>query len=116
MTRCFSFSAKRGKHRNEHTNLLRAIVFVIALTLLTLQTTPNLCANAHTISDLNPRLTFWANSNGCPDDFMADAQWKGSFPPSAGYGVHIGAADAAAFDFDIDVVVFKVFGFELALG
>lgn len=65
------------------------------------------------IANVYAGLAVLANFDSYPDDFLAYTWWKAAFAPATGYGVDIGAADTAAFDLDVNVVVFEVLDFEL---
>lgn len=95
------------------TNLVRAVVLVVALALWALQASPDLSTHTNTVALLD-RLDLRADLDGLAYNLMPDTDRKWRATPSAIDGVHVGSADTAAFNLDINVVVTKDFGFELA--
>lgn len=89
-----------------------AVVLVIALALRALQASPHLSANADAVALLD-RLDLGADLDGLADDLVAYADGQGRTAPAAVDGVDVAAADAAAFDLDVDIVVAEDFGLEL---
>lgn len=94
------------------TNHMWAIILVVTLALWTFQARPNLSTHAHSIPSLD-RLDFGSNLDGVADDFVTDCQRHGSLAPPSIDCVHIGPADTATFNLDVDVMVTELLGFEL---
>jgi hypothetical protein len=92
---------------------VRAVVFVGILADIALEAGPYLGADADTIALLDV-LDVLSDVDGTADDFVADTEGAFKISPSAGDRVDVRAADAAALDFDVDVVVFERLGFQLA--
>lgn len=95
------------------TNLMRAVVLIIRLAHFTLQTRPDLSANADPVSHLDSG-DFVADFDGLADYLVAHAKGQVGLSPAAGNGMDIRSADPAAFDLDVDVPVIEWLGFELA--
>lgn len=91
---------------------MRAIVLIVALALRALEARPDLRSDADAVADLD-RLDGGPDFHGLADDLVADADGRGRVAPAARDGVHVGAADAAALDLDVDIVVTKLLGLEL---
>ena len=91
---------------------MRAIVLVVALALLALQARPDLSTNAASVTNFDC-LDFGANLDGLTDYFMANTDRHRSLAPPAVDCVDIRAADAAAVDLDVNVVVIELLCFEL---
>jgi hypothetical protein len=91
---------------------MRAIILIPALTVLTLETRPNLRSHPDSIPNLDG-LDLGTDFNRFTDDLVPDAQGHGRITPAAGDGVHVGAADTAADDADVDVPGSEDFGGEL---
>lgn len=89
-----------------------AVILVVALTLRTLQAGPNLSSYAYTVSDLH-------TSDGGADlycltnNFVANTNGGGCISPPSRDSVHIRAADTAALDFDINIMVIELLWLEL---
>lgn len=93
---------------------MRAIVFVLALADIALQASPDFSADADPVSLLDERHSL-ADSDGFAYDLVADAEWSLEIAPATGEGVYVGAADTAALNLDVDIVVFKWLGCQLLL-
>jgi hypothetical protein len=93
-------------------DLLGAIVLVVALALLAFHAGLNLCSNTDAVTDLDCG-NLGSNLDGLANDLMTDAQGERHLTPTASDAVDVGAADTAAFDFDVDIIVFEGLGFEL---
>ena len=89
-----------------------AVVLVVALALFALQARPYLCSNADSVANLDG-LHLVTDLDGLADDLVSDTYWQRAVAPSTVNGVDIGAADTAALDTDIDVVVIELLGLEL---
>ena len=93
---------------------MRAIVLILCSAQLTLHARPDLGADADAIALLDV-LDGLSDLDGLANHFVADAERALEFTPAAGDGVDVGAANAAALDLDIDVVVLERLGLELGL-
>jgi hypothetical protein len=89
-----------------------AVVLVIALALLALQTRPDLSANTHAVSDLDAG-DLVADLDSMANDLVANADRKRNFAPAPVDGMDIRGTHAAALDLNIDIVGAKLLGFEL---
>jgi hypothetical protein len=89
-----------------------AVILVVALALWALQAGPDLSTNTDSVADLDS-LDLGADLDGMTNNFVTDADRHGSFTPAAVDSVDIGAADATAFNLDVDVIVTKLLGLEL---
>lgn len=67
---------------------MRAIILIIALALRTLEASPDLGTDTHTVADFD-RLDFRADFDGVAYDFMAHSNWEWAFTPPAIYGVDV---------------------------
>lgn len=94
-----------------HTDLVRAIVLIVALALLALETGPDLGADTDTVALLDG-LDGLADLDGLAYDLVSHTDGQGCATPTTVDGVDIGAADTAALDLDVDVVVAEDFGLE----
>lgn len=94
------------------TNLVWAIVLVVAFALRALQAGPDLSTDADTVALLDG-LDLGADLDGLADDLVADADGQRCTTPAAVDCVNIATADTAALDLDVDVVVAEDLGFEL---
>ena len=92
---------------------MRAIVLVGIFAVGALEASPDLCADADTITLLDG-LDVLADPDGLANDFVAYAERTLELAPAASDGVHVGAADAAALDLDVDVGPGKGLGLEFA--
>ena len=70
------------------TNLLRAVVFIVALANFAIQACPDLGSDAYPVPNLHSR-HFIADFDSFADDFMAHAEREVGFAPAAGYRVDI---------------------------
>ena len=95
-------------------DLLWAIVFVVVFALLALHAGPNLGPDTDAVANLDSA-HFRANFDGLADDLMTNAEGKRDLAPATSDAVDIGAADTAALDLDVDVVVFEGLGLELVV-
>ena len=93
---------------------MRAVVLVVRLAKLALQTGTNLSANTDTVSNLD-RCYLVTDFDSFADNFMSNADWERAITPAASDGMDIRAADSAAFNFDVDVTIFELLGFELEM-
>ena len=91
---------------------MRAVVLLIRLAKLALQARPDLSADTNTVPHLDGA-HFVTDLNGLANDFMANADWKRALSPSASNSVDIGAANAAAFDLDVNITVLELLRLEL---
>jgi hypothetical protein len=89
-----------------------AIVLIIALALRALQTSPNLCTDADSVSNLASGNSI-ADLDGLSDNFMANTDGQWHFTPTSIDAVDIRTADTTAFDLDVDIVFTELLGFEL---
>lgn len=94
------------------TNHVGAVVLVVALALRALETRPNLSANTDAVA-LFYILDAFAHLDCLADDLVAYADRSVSLAPTAGDSVNIGAADTAALDLDVDVIITEGLGLEL---
>ena len=94
------------------TNFIRTIILLIGLADLTLKARTDLRSHTNAVSDLHGR-DLVPNFDRFADDFMTDADRKGTLAPAAVNGVDIRAADAAGFNLYVDVAGFERFRFEL---
>ena len=92
---------------------MRAVIFVVRLADLALETCPDLGADTHPVSDLDGR-HLGADLDGLADNLVSDAERQMRCSPSAGDGVDITAADATGMNLDVDVVVLKGLWLELS--
>lgn len=60
-----------------------AVILLVGLAELALQTCLNLCTHTNAVSNLDGRHLV-ADLDGFANDFVADADWKGAFSPPAG--------------------------------
>ncbi len=93
---------------------MRTVVLVVRLAKLALQTGTNLSANTDTVSNLD-RCYLITDFDSFADNFMSNAYWERTIAPAASDGMDIRAADSAAFNFDVDVTIFELLGFELEM-
>jgi hypothetical protein len=93
-------------------DLLWAIVFVVVFALLALHAGPNLGPNTDAVANFD-RAHFRADFDGLADNLMTYAEGKRDLAPTASDAVDIGAANTAALDLDVDVVVFEGLRLEL---
>lgn len=109
-----SVSVSTGSMGSESlpTLLLLAVRLVVLLALRAVQAGRDLRTNADAVANLDGR-HLGADLDGRSDDFMAGNDGVVLVAPAARHGVEVGAADAAACDLDIDVVVAKRLGLEL---
>ena len=107
-----SGSGARNRLYRQHTNHVRTVIFVIRSAELALQAGADLSANTNTVSNLDG-CDLVANFDCLANDFMTDADWEGTVAPTAIDGMDIRAANAAAFNLNVDITVFKLFRFEL---
>ena len=91
---------------------MRAVVLIVGLAELALQTGTDLGANTNTVSNFD-RCHLIADFDRLANDFMTNADRERAVAPSASDGVHIRAAYSAALNFDVDITIFKLLGFEL---
>lgn len=96
----------------ELTDLVRAVVLIIAFALRALQAGPDLGANTDTVSDLDGGTT-GTDLDGLADDFVTHADGGGCVAPAAGDGVDIRSADTATLYLDIHVIFAESLGLEL---
>ena len=93
---------------------MRAVVLVVRLAKLALQTGTDLSANTDTVSNLDG-CHLVADFDSLADNFMTDADWEWAVAPTASNSVNIGAADTAALNFDVDITSLKLLRFELGM-
>ena len=93
---------------------MRTVVLVIRLAKPALQTGADLGTNSNAVSNLDGGHLV-PDFDGLANDFMTNADWKWAITPAAVDCVDIGAADAAAFNLDVDVAFFELLRFELIL-
>ena len=73
---------------NARTNLLRAVVFIVAFANLAIQACPDLGSNAYPVPNLHRRHIV-TDFDSFADDFMAHAEREIGFAPATGYRMHI---------------------------
>ena len=93
---------------------MRTVVLVIGPAKLAFQAGADLGTNSNAVSHLDGGHLI-ADLDGLADDFMTNADWERAITPTAIDCVDIGAANAAAFNLDVDVAVFELLRFELVL-
>ena len=93
-------------------NHIRAVVLVVRLAILALKAGSDLGAHANTITDFAGG-DFVTHANCLANDFMSHTDWHRRLSPTAVDRVHVGTADTASIDFDINVPVLKWLCFEL---
>lgn len=93
---------------------MRAVVLVLALAEVALQTRPDFSTDTDAVSLLDERHCL-ADSDGLAYDLVADAEWPLEVAPAAGHCVHVGSADTAALDLNVDIMVLERLGRELLL-
>jgi hypothetical protein len=98
--------------KSQLTNLMWAVIFVIALALRAFQARPDLCTNTNTIANLDI-LYLGPDLDGLAYDFMAYTDGSYGFTPAAGYSVDIRSANTTALDLDVYVMITKLFWLEL---
>jgi hypothetical protein len=91
---------------------MRAIILVVRFADGTIKTRPNLSADADAVTDFQGG-HLWSDLDRLANDLVADAKGEVGVSPAASDSVNVTAADAAAFDADINIVVAELFGFEL---
>jgi hypothetical protein len=89
-----------------------AVILIVTLALLALETRPNLCSNTDTVPNLDAGHLV-ADLDSMANDLVSNADGKRNFAPAPGNGVNIRGAHPAALDLDIDVVGAELLGFEL---
>ena len=92
-----------------------AVVLLVGLAVGAGQIGADLGADADAVAGLG-RLDVGADLEHAADDFVADADGQGTVAPAAIDGVHVGAADAAAVDGDVDITRFERLEGELGGG
>lgn len=90
-----------------------AIVLVVALALRALQARPDLSTNTGTVANLECR-DLRSNFYDLADNLVADSNGCWGFTPASCDGVHIGTADTAALDLDVDIVLTECLWLELS--
>src|SRR4051794_32126069 len=90
---------------------MRAVVLVGSFAVGALEASPDLCADTDAITLLDG-LHILADPDGLANDLVAYAERALELAPPAGDGVHVGAADAAALDLDVNVGLSKGLGLE----
>ena len=75
------------------TFLIWAVVLIIALAELALETSLDLGADANAVPHFHCA-DFWADLDSLPDDFVTDAQREGGFAPATSDGVDIRSEEA----------------------
>jgi hypothetical protein len=93
---------------------VRAIVLIFVLAELTRHARRHLGTNPDPVSLLDAGHCL-AHVDDLAYDFVAYAEWPFEVAPASGDCVHIGSADAAALDLDIDIVVFERLRLEVLL-
>jgi hypothetical protein len=89
-----------------------AVILIVALALGTFQASPDLSTNTNSIAFLYG-LNSISDSDGFSYDLMAYADWQWRITPATVDGMYVAAADATAFDLDVDIVLAELLGFEL---
>ena len=89
-----------------------AVVLVVALALLALQTRPDLSSNTNTIPDLCAG-DLVADLDSLANDLMSNTDGQGDFAPSSSDSMNIRATDTTALNLDVNVVGAELLGFEL---
>ena len=77
------------------TNLMRAVILVVRLADLTIETSPDLGSNAYSVANFDCRHLV-ADFDCFANDLVADAEGEVSLAPASGDGVYIGATDTAS--------------------
>ena len=91
---------------------MRAVVLVVRLAKLALQTGTDLSANTNAVSNLDG-CHLVTDLDSLADNFMTNADWERAFAPTASDSMDVGAADSTALNLDVDITVFELFRFEL---
>lgn len=91
---------------------MRAVVLVVGLADLALETGLDLSADTDTVANFTGR-HFVANLDHFPNDFMTHANGQWAFAPAASDCMDVGAADTACFDLNVDVAILEWLRLEL---
>jgi len=89
-----------------------AVILLVGLAKLTLQTCLDLSTNANAISHLDG-CHLVSDLDSLADDLVADANWQWAIAPATVDSMDIGATNTTTLNFDINVAVFELFWFEL---
>ena len=89
-----------------------AVVLVSIFTGATGEAAASLRADTYDVADFDVRDVV-SNAGNISDDLVADDEGKLRLAPALGESVHVGAADAAVGDGDLDVVGFERLGLEV---
>ena len=96
-------------------HLMHAVGLIVVLALFALEAGIQLRTEAHALAGFHQR-DFGPDSQGLANDLVADGQREVLVAPAAADGVHIGAADPAGLDLDLDIIVFEWLGRDLERG
>lgn len=85
---------------------MRAIIFIVRLANLALQTSPNLGSDSNAVSNIDRR-NFVADFDCLANDLMSDAQREIGLSPTSSDGVNIGATDTTGLNQDIYIALLE---------
>jgi hypothetical protein len=107
--------ARLGPYRAVCIHLVHAVGLVVVFTLFAFEARVELGAEAHTLAGLHQR-DLGPDTQSFANDLVTDAEGEVLVAPAAGDGVHVGGADAAGLDLNLDVVILERFGYDLEAG
>ena len=92
--------------------LMHTVRLIVVLALLALQAGVQLGAEAYALPRLDQR-HLGTDTQSLANDLVANRQREVLVSPTAADGVHVGTADAAGLDLDLDVEIFEGLGDDL---
>ena len=104
--------ARDVKYLRKLTNHMRTVIFIIGLANLALKTSLDLSSDTNAITNLAGG-DFVASLDYFANNLMTNTDWQGTIAPAAINCMDVGAANAASFNLDVNIMVLEWLWLEL---